>query len=159
MPINWHFIRICFIIQHNHASWSRMRSSKRILQLTAGTEGHGGRGKRLRKVRGQVYPPRVRQQFYSYTLPPSTLALTQHEHMGSFISSRTNTSTTTQNKPHLILLQDNLLISMMVRLKAHSPTGDTGTVRHKSAPDSHSGRVSRCQWRSTLCPWFCYKPG
>lgn len=29
---------------------------------------------------------------------------------------------------------------MMVRLKAHSPTGATGTVHCKSAPDSHSGK-------------------
>lgn len=58
-----------------------------------------------------------------------------HSHL-----TRTNASTTTQNKLHLILLLDTLLISMMVRLKAHSPTGATGTVHRKSAPDSHSGK-------------------
>lgn len=77
MTINWHFISICFIIQHNQVSWSRMRSSKRILQLTAGTEGHRGSGG-VYRVRRQVYPPHVHEHFYSYTLPPSTLICSQH---------------------------------------------------------------------------------
>lgn len=61
-----------------------------------------------------------------------------HEYMAHSHLTRTNTSTTTQNKAHLILLQDDLLISMMVRVMDHSPTGATGTVHCKSAPNSHS---------------------
>lgn len=115
-----------------------MQSRKRILQLTAGTEGQGGRGEQLHKVRGKVHLPRVHKQFYSHTSSPSTPMCSQQ---WTYVPIYIWPEQAHPWPPRTSLISSFCCSTSSLEWQSDwGPTGATATGRNESAPDSHSGK-------------------